>query len=194
MTNFNTKPLLISLSIIACILLAMFVYSVFEIGSKNAEAALLHSEADMAAVNDTIAQSIRASRNAAKEHLEELSDVILTDEKLIPFIELLEVTGQEIGLNTEIASVSAEDSNESARYSKVRVTVETKGGWAESIRFIHALENLPYHTEIMESSVILSDSSEGNIELTDSNRNTTGASGTVWSTSTSLIVYVFKKI
>ncbi len=112
--------------------------------------------ADKTEGRDSLTQSIRFIQNSSKEEIVELGDLVLTDEKIVPFIELIEGLGQTLGLKTTIVSVNAEKADESknsTKPTKIHVTVETDGPWSGSIGFINALENLPSHDLIESTSI-----------------------------------------
>jgi len=172
----NTKTLVIVSFLLSLVLLGLFIFGVFYIRRESQATAALLSTVSKGEGRDTVAQSIRTIQNSSMNEVEALQALVLTDEKLVGFIELIEDLGQGMGLEITITSVSvdkADETKNSTKPTKVHVMIETDGSWSASNGFIYALENLPSHDTI--DSVTLSKGTEK------------------WHTSSSITLYSFKQ-
>jgi hypothetical protein len=140
----STRTILIAFSVILVLLVCGLGYGLYKINAVGAEVASLETEAMNLEQVDSIAQTIRSARNIASGDIAELEGITLTQAKLVSFIETIESLGRGMNLETDTISVSADKTS-------IRLTIETEGGWASSIRFVQALENLPYRVNIEES-------------------------------------------
>jgi len=115
----------------------------------------LEVEAEELGQVDNIAQTIRVSRNNAGEDLASLDSLILSQNKIVPFIEMIESLGKQMNLEIKTSSVSTDETN-------VFIVIEADGEWARSMNFIHALESLPLKAVIDEATTnLLGDGSQG---------------------------------
>lgn len=154
----STKTSLISYTVLSLVLLGIVVYGVFDIWHKSQKTSQLLQEAEVLGQADTLAQSTRFLKNNSKEDVAFIESRALNNESLVSFIELIERTGQEMGLTVSITSVSVEkektSSSTSMLPSKVNVALKSVGEWAPSIEFLHALENLPTQVYITNTSLL----------------------------------------
>jgi len=174
------------------VLVLLFGYFIFIIRSKGQEASLLINQADSATEQEGLAQSIQAVKNASKDDILLLNQYALTEDTLVPFIELLENTGKSMNLSTKIASVNLtkQDAKDASISDQVSIEVETDGSWNSSVGFVHLLENLPTGVIINSSSLTVGNTTEA----TNSQTTTTQTTSTKrsWHTKTVLLLNSFK--
>lgn len=183
----HTKTLLYASLASTLILLAVLSYGFYDIRAKNKETSALLNEADVSTQSNMLAQSIRSMKNNSAGDIMLLDTSTLSDDKLVPFIELIEGVGKGMSLKTTITSVSVDKADARASAvepAKVHVTVQTEGAWAPSIGFLHALENLPTPVAIDSTTLVANAISTG---------GTAKVSGTkLWKTETTITLYSFK--
>jgi hypothetical protein len=165
----STKTSLVSYLVLVLILLGMLVYGVWDIRYKNQKTAALLEQAKVLGSADVFAQSTHALRNNYKDDLEFLDHLALDDDSLVSFIELIEKSGKEMGVNASIVSVAVDKEKTTASStqklpSRVRITIKSDGEWASSVEFLHALENLPTQVSV-ESSSLMTTLPAGDVSL-----------------------------
>ncbi|GEM_PF-2500432 len=149
MTSNNSTLPLITLVLISVVLLVVLVLGAYNIQSKNQKILELLDLADEAAESRTMAQSIRVLQSNAAEDLATLDNLTLSDDKLVPLIEDIEGMGRALGLETNIVSVGKAEDKKSAEPDIIRIVMETRGSWAQTLSFLSAIESLP-HRVMME--------------------------------------------
>lgn len=152
MTMNNSKTLLVAVSLVSVTLLAILVFGVYSIQVKNEKTSALLNSADSSAETAVLVQSIRAVQKSAGEDIQALEGFVLTESKLVPFIESIEKTGQVLGLDTNILSVEETVSKKLGEPKIVRIVIEAKGSWSGTLSFLRAIESLPHKVMIEESS------------------------------------------
>jgi len=141
-----TKTILISLSLIILILFGFLFYVLYKIRTQNQKVINLEVQAEELKQMDNIAQTIRFTKNNTGDDLARLDNLILSQDKIVPFIENVEGIGKQMGLKTQITSVSTDETN-------VFVEIDTEGEWIRSMDFVHAVENLPLKVTIDEMAI-----------------------------------------
>ncbi|MHB1330595.1 MAG: hypothetical protein ACYCY6_01350 [Minisyncoccota bacterium] len=139
------------LSVITLGLGAILAYEMFLISKTTGETSEAVVLIDKYTGNDGFVRSVLTFQEEEKDNLEVLDKVSLTKEEIVFLIEGLEDTGKFLDLNVNISSVTA-DTNAGAPEAVriVRVTVDARGNWAQSLQFMELLENLP-HKVVVES-------------------------------------------
>ncbi|MDO8728919.1 MAG: hypothetical protein Q7K26_03415 [bacterium] len=150
----NSKLLLVTLSLISIIFISILVWETYNIQLKNKETSERRSLADNDAKIESLNQSIRMVQTNATEDLAVLDGLTLSSDNLTPLIENIEGAGQIFGLDSNIVSVEKIEDKKSSEPDIVRIVVETRGPWAQTLSFLHAIESLPHRVMIDESSLV----------------------------------------
>lgn len=142
----KTKLTIWLLSFAAIILLGLALLDLRKVVVENREASSLALTAEEKGREEAVVQSVKVLRQRSGEVVEEFERLTLTNEALVPTIELIESGGRSLGLAVEIASV--EKSGGAGEPSKVRLVIETKGAWSGTLSFLRAVESLPHRVMI----------------------------------------------
>lgn len=186
MKTSSTKSLLILFSVIALVFLAILIFGIYYIKSKNNHTLELISQVELGSNNSLLIQTIKSNNTGTSSEITELNEITLTKEKLVGFIENLEQMGKDHGLKIKILSVSAEDNSDKSQPQKINIQVETQGEWKPSMKYIHLVENLPYRTVINSSQINLD---SGSINLSS---GSTTSNKRNWKSNLSLTFYSFE--
>ena len=151
MISKNLKFLLVLLLLVALALLAALALGIYSIQAQNKKTSELLQLADQAVEVSILAQSIRIAKNNAVDDLEVFDRITLSNDTLVPLIEKIEETGQTLGLETKIISVSKIEDKKSIEPDIVRIVIEAQGAWGGAFTFLHAIESLPNRVMIDES-------------------------------------------
>lgn len=149
----NSKIFLVTLSLIALVFLASVIFGIYDIKTKNKETSELLNEADRTSETGDLAQSIRTIQMSAEEDLITFEKIVLTNDKLVPLIESVELAGRELGLETKVVSVGKIEDKKPEEPSMIRMVLEVVGPWAETVSFLRAIESLPHRVIIDEASL-----------------------------------------
>ncbi len=149
-----TKTILISLFLLASVLLIVLIYGLYKIRTQSEQVVNLESRAVSLGQMDNVAQSVRFIKNSSGRDLSSLDGLIISQKKVVSFIEMIERLGGNMGLETHTLSVNTDEAT-------VRIALETDGSWARSMDFIRALENLPYKVVLDETTTASNFESEG---------------------------------
>ncbi|MDQ3089823.1 MAG: hypothetical protein M3Q24_01560 [bacterium] len=182
MKKNSTKNTLILFLILTILLVGILVFGVLFINKKNDRTKELLTTVESSSNNSLLIQSLRLAEMDPQSDLALLEQIALNRSDLISFIETLEETGRQIGINVKIASVSVEE-NVSSGLDKINFKIETSGNWKGTMMFNKTLENLPNKT-IIDSSTL----SAGEI-LSERVSATSTSSQTVWKSKVNFSVY-----
>jgi len=149
----NSKVIIGFFSLVFLILLAVIIFGVSDIRSKNQETSILLNEARQVTEAGGITQSIKMIQANSREEITALDELVFTNDKLVSLIESIEEKGKVLKLDTKIASVERKESA-TADPDLIRMVVEAGGSWSATSAFLHALESLPYRVMIDESSLL----------------------------------------
>lgn len=141
-----TKTILVSLSLVATGLLLILIFGLYKIRTQSAEVVAFENQAESLGQMDNIAQTVRSIKNNYGVDLSKVDNLIVSQKKVVAFIEMIEGLGGEIGLKTHTLSVNTDEAT-------VRIALETDGLWARSMDFIQTLENLPYKVILDETTM-----------------------------------------
>jgi len=141
-----TKTILISLSLLSLVLLAVLIFGLYKIRLQSEESVSLEGRAASLGQMDNVAQSVRSIKNSSGVDLSKLDDLIVSQKKVVSFIEMIENLGGSMNLLTHTLSVNTDE-------TMVRIALETDGSWTRSMNFIQALESLPYKVTLDETTM-----------------------------------------
>ncbi|MBX4189602.1 hypothetical protein KW785_03365 [Candidatus Parcubacteria bacterium] len=192
----KTKTLLVVALLSIVVLAAVVTYGLQEIKNRNELASTLQNQSDDLTEANQLAQSIKTTREKAAGNLSALDEVTITQSELVPFIELVEDIGKKLGLELTITSVDSESVKPSASASStgfqapqpIHISIDTKGNWAGSFGFIHALENLPQRVRVdsaeMDVAQLVSAPNSTSTEVTSTGK---------WHTRSTITIYSFNE-
>jgi len=158
MNRMSPKYLLAVLSLTALALVALISVTTYSIRASSQKTSELLNLADEAAQIEILAQSIRVLQNDKRAELEKLDNFTLTEDDIVPFIESIEETGRNLGLETNIASLGKIEDKKAAVPTMMKMVVEIDGSWESTFTFLKVLENMPYRLIIDESTLDKSES------------------------------------
>lgn len=138
------------LALTALGLMALLVFSFYQIFSMNRETARLMALAETTEKEKELAKTISNLRENANADIAAFESLGLSTEKLVPTIESIEAAGRALGLDTEITSVKREGKEGSA-LQVIKISLDSSGPWKGNFSLLKALENLPQRV-IVESA------------------------------------------
>ena len=191
----KNKTIIFLLSAIFFVVLAILVYGVYEIRSENQKISDISNQADEATRESAVAGSIRSIKNSYAPSINKIESLVITSDKLVPFIESIEKLGKDMGLTIKTTSVSLDktDSSKEIKYpSRVHISIETDGPWGGSLSFLAALENLPTKVFVDSTSLALDAAPSDSTLLTLTKGKLAGPTVRSWHTSTNITVSIFK--
>ena len=153
------------------IFVALFISSIYSIRGKNNETSKLLNTSREADTIEVRAKAVRALRSELTEEFEIFKELVLSEDKIVDLIEIIEGAGVSLGVETKVVSVAkVEAKNQSAKI--IKMIVETNGSWALTLAMSQALESLPYKVTVEEVSI--------------------NKEGSEWSSRTALLLNYFK--
>jgi len=135
--KFPTKTILVSMILSVIILMVVLSYGLYQMRIQSLKAQNLKTQVSSLEQIDSVAQTIRFLKNNSGDYLASLDKLTFSQTKIVSFIELVEGLGKQFGLEINTVSVTTDKTT-------VHIIFEADGGWARSIDFIHAIENLPF--------------------------------------------------
>ena len=153
------------------IFVALFISSIYSIRGKNNETSKLLNTSREADTIEVRAKAVRALRSELTEEFEIFKELILSEDKIVDLIEIIEGAGVSLGVETKVVSVAKVDAkNQSPKV--IKMIVETNGSWPLTLAMSQALEGLPYKVTVEEVSI--------------------NKEGSEWSSRTALLLNYFK--
>lgn len=187
MKNLATKSLIVLLGLISIALIAIVAFGVYYIKNKSLQTSQTIQKVEESSSNSILVQSINSSSNKSLNELAGLEELSLSQDKLVGFIENLEELAKSMNLEIKIISVDSEPGKGADNPDKIHFKIETSGNWSNNMKFLHAIEYLPFRTMINNTS-LSSKSPNNNLNFS----TTTSANINNWKLNTDLAVYSFK--
>jgi Tfp pilus assembly protein PilO len=155
--NQTQKLLFVSASV-ALLVWGLTGFLYWKIISQASTVEALYVEADKDIKKDQSQRLVRAIIQEHKESLEEVDSYFVNKAGVVSFIDSLEDSGQSVGVEVSINSVSTEVEKDIPGnfLETLNIRLEVSGKWSDVISFLRQLENLPYHIRIEGVSLGLS--------------------------------------
>ena len=151
MTLRNSKIFIVVLTLISLSLLGVLILGIYVVQVKNNEISELLNTADSVTETRILAQSIRTAQRNALEDIQAFDNIVISEDKLVLFIESIEESGRALDLETNIISV--EDKEESPDVHLINIVIESDGTWTSILSFLRTVENLPNRVMIDKASL-----------------------------------------
>lgn len=136
---------IVIVSLITLIFTAALVYEVYLISSTQGELNNTTTSTDEEIESDRRAKSIIELQKESKTELAIVDEVLLTKSDLVELVEKLEKTGRDLGLIVSISSITNDSKTSSSQNPEtVRISIETRGAWAQNLKFVRLVETLPH--------------------------------------------------
>lgn len=141
-----TKQILIFLSILVVILAGLH-YVVFSF-IRNSGAAVLALENDVSLLRSQVLEFSKYSPEDMAVLARSVTAHFISRVSIVDFIENIENEAKNQKVSVLIRSVDVESRSEDEKDNKeiIRLKFETRGSWADTMRFVNYLEHLPYKT------------------------------------------------
>jgi len=145
-------------------------------------------------------EALRNAKIALAENRDSISKIdsyFIAGDGVAPFIGNIEALGKQYGVGVSIGSVAVESDPKMKNDFKetLHLKVETTGSWSNIVRFLSAVENLPYHVVLDQVVFGLTDAADklsfGGVSAVDSKRVRT--SSEKWKVSLDISLLKFKQ-
>src|SRR3989344_6641133 len=148
----NSRLTMIIMVPAVLIFVALFIASIYSIRGKSKEASKLLNTSREAETIEVRAKAVRALRSELTEEFEIFKELVLSEDKIVDLIEIIEGAGVSLGVETKVISVAKVDAkNQSPKV--IKMIVETNGSWPLTLAMSQALESLPYKVTVEEVSI-----------------------------------------
>lgn len=146
MKTRSTKQILILLSILVVILAGLH-YAVFSF-IRNSGMAVIALENDVGSLRSQVLEFSKYSPEDLTVLARSATAHFISRTNLVDFIENIENEAKTQKVSVLIRSVDVESRSEDENDDKeiIRLKFETRGSWADTMRFVNYLEHLPYKT------------------------------------------------
>jgi hypothetical protein len=192
MKTRTTKQLIALLSTIVVVLVALHAVAFYFIRSAGVNVSTL--ERDGRVLDAQVAEFSKYSNDDLRKLATSIMAKIISRDGIVPFIENIERTARGLGMEINIRSVNvvprADDPADPIVF--VRLELETRGSWKNSMRFVSFLEYLPYKVELKKVSF---DGTSGLAPVAETGAKvpvSAGSAGTVWRGQIELTALKFK--
>jgi len=162
MKSHSTKQIIIIFGIIILLLLGLHYFVFYFIKSTAIE--VLNIERD---IKSTQAQVIEFSKYTPEDLnalARSVSAKFISSGDFVEFIQGIETKGRAQNLVVTVRSVATEPrSADSPNDDKeiLRLQLETRGSWADTLRFVYYLEHLPYKIAVRQLKLVKSANGSG---------------------------------
>ncbi len=149
MQSTSTKTLLILSILIMLGAVGILGYEAYVIRQEDVTSAELANQVAQNAKGEQVSEDLRAIQMNSVDQITTLNKLAVSQDTLVPFLELLEQTGRALNLTVKVNAVSADPGRvASSTAKKLHVTLEAVGNWSNSLAFVHSIESLPYRVMI----------------------------------------------
>lgn len=137
-----------------------------KVKAKNERISALHNKIEAEAAEENFLTSVKALVNDTATLREKIQGFTVAPEAVVPFIELLESTGREVGVTVSIESVNPVALANATAVEMLRIQVTGKGAWAGIVRFLGLLELLPFEASVEQAVVSTGEGSAWRLDAT----------------------------
>jgi len=163
--NLKTKELFIVALLLNVAATGIFLFLYTEVKAKNERISALINNIEANVVEEEKHNSIKVVAAQTAEQRTRLQHYIVAKEEAVSFIELLEKTGESIGVGVDIASVREVEIAGSTAFARLSLALTATGAWPRVIQFLGLLELLPYEATITQVVVSKSEKQAGQWSL-----------------------------
>lgn len=90
-----------------------------------------------------------------------VTSFVVSEEKIVPFIESIEKIGTDSGTDLEISAIGTEKTSaQDGGFGHIAAHIDVKGSWTNIMRALLLIENMPYSAVINNVRFVASDSVE----------------------------------
>ena len=149
----KTKRLLGIALLLSAVAIGWYVFLFTEVKAKNESVSTLINDIEANETEEETHSSIKTIAAQTVEQRKALQNYTIAREGAVSFIELLERTGRNIGVDVTIATVRETEIAGSATFEHLTLALTAAGTWPRIIQFIGLLEFLPYEADITQAVV-----------------------------------------
>ncbi|OHA17993.1 MAG: hypothetical protein A2664_01440 [Candidatus Taylorbacteria bacterium RIFCSPHIGHO2_01_FULL_46_22b] len=127
----------------------------FGVGYLESMTDSLIKEAEDAGSSQTNVQKITALMDQLTDTREHIDAYVLTDDDVVEFIEGIEKLTARSGVDGQVNTVMTVlyDGVDKSLWEGLSVTIASSGSWAETYKFLSLLEQIPYKSALIRSSI-----------------------------------------
>lgn len=153
MKNKSTKQIIITLSVAILILLGLH-FVIFNF-IRSADKKVVTLKGEVVLLQTQVAEFSKYSQADLENLAQSVVSHFVPREDFVGFIEAIESEGKAQNVAAVIRSVSVEPRSEDAADDKeiIRLKLETRGSWANTMSFVSYLEHLPYKVEFQSLNI-----------------------------------------
>lgn len=137
-----------------------------KVKAKNERISALHNKIEAEAAEENFLTSVKTLVNDTAVLREKIQDFTVAAEGAVPFIELLESTGREVGVAVSIESVNPVALPNATAVETLRMQVTGVGAWAGVVRFLGLLELLPFEVSVEQVAVSIGEKDAWRLDAT----------------------------
>ncbi|MBI5134384.1 MAG: type 4a pilus biogenesis protein PilO [Candidatus Taylorbacteria bacterium] len=148
-----SKTAITILSILCLSLACGWAFLVYKAYSYKAEIAEASVAAKERLAESSYLASLRSLIKEEKEDIEEIEARFVPEEELPAFVEFLEESAVDAGIEATLGSLGLAAAAEGSSIAPLSISISAKGPWASIVRFVSALDALPYASKIESVSM-----------------------------------------
>lgn len=175
-----TKKILILCIILNVVIIFVYGFLYYDIGSQNKKASELLGQvnSDMQK-NDTL-RAIKISLNQNKDFISQVDSFFIAPDGVVNFISLLEGLGKASGVKLSIGSVSVVPEGGAKDFKEdLSLRLDMSGSWEQIYYFLSLLQNQPYRIMFDTASIGLEGAVDA-IKFTDKGTVRVRGQNEVW--------------
>lgn len=157
----KTKELLGIALLLSMAAIGWYAFLFTEVKAKNERISTLVNDIEANAAEEDIHNSIKVIAAQTTKQRKAVQNYSVAKEGAVPFIELLERMGKDIGVSVDIASVRETEIAGSAAFEYLTLVLTATGTWPSLVQFIGLVEFLPYEAAITQVVVSKSEKQAG---------------------------------
>lgn len=145
----KTKKVLALVVLLNVALLAVLVFFFFAIKSKNETISRNENIIETALAERGKIATLKTLVEETHKDREKLDSFLVDKEKIVEFLESVENLAKNERLSIGIGSLEERtDSASGVAVPTLNLSIDSSGSWSNVIKFLHLMENLPYHLSI----------------------------------------------
>lgn len=150
----KTSPHIITssfLAVICAVAVGIYAFLYIQIKNTNEHVSIVQNEAEAQEIENNGQQSLEDILNNTKEDREKIASIVLSDDKVVDFLESVEALGPLTNTTVTTASVNVNDAT-GKDTGFLTLQMNVAGSWQNVLQFASLIENMPYQITITDAS------------------------------------------
>ena len=162
----HTKKLLSLITVIALVMIGLYVILLQRIGHLKQSIVVQEGELALAQAKENQNKEVKKAIDSTLAERDVLEGYYIHPDEIVDFISFIELLAAESGVILEISSVQPHTSSEHTYLETIEFEVVAQGTWRDAYTFLAFIDRMPYQHEVIRSHFEHIEGEQWNLILT----------------------------